>query len=141
MRAQRDQPGGRNRPAGKDRTPLLLRCLASQHSDLREALMVSHNVAVGVYARGSIVLFSGLMNLGRHWRAEPYGPTGKGLKTPSALCARPAFACRIDSAGTDGAGNGAEVGSQWSERRRWDSSGPKSCEPAGAFDRHNLNVT
>jgi hypothetical protein len=60
--------------------------------------MVSHNVAVGVYARGSIVRFSGLMNLGRRWRAEPYGPTGKGLKTPSALCARPGLACLIDSA-------------------------------------------
>jgi hypothetical protein len=32
-RAQRDQPGGRNRPSGKDRTPLLLRSLASQHFD------------------------------------------------------------------------------------------------------------
>ena len=30
---QRDQPGGRNRPSGKDRTPLLLRSLASQHFD------------------------------------------------------------------------------------------------------------
>jgi hypothetical protein len=57
---QRDNPSGRNRPSGKDGTPLLLRCLASQHSDLREALMVPHNVAVGVYARGSIVQFSGL---------------------------------------------------------------------------------
>jgi hypothetical protein len=30
---QRDQPGGRNRPSGKDRTPLLLRSLASEHFD------------------------------------------------------------------------------------------------------------
>ena len=30
---QRDQPGGRNRPSGKERTPLLLRSLASQHFD------------------------------------------------------------------------------------------------------------
>src|SRR5437016_13186581 len=29
-RAQGDQPGGRNRPSGKDRTPLLLRSLPSQ---------------------------------------------------------------------------------------------------------------
>jgi hypothetical protein len=33
----------------KNRTPLLLRCLASQHSDLREALMVPHNADVGVF--------------------------------------------------------------------------------------------
>ena len=30
---QRDQPGGRNRPSGKDRTPLILRSLASEHFD------------------------------------------------------------------------------------------------------------
>jgi hypothetical protein len=29
----------RNRPSGKDRTPLLLRCFASKYSDLREALV------------------------------------------------------------------------------------------------------
>ena len=34
--AQCDRPSGRNRPSGKDRTPLLLRCLASQHFDLRK---------------------------------------------------------------------------------------------------------
>jgi hypothetical protein len=33
--AQCDRPSGRNRPFGKDRAPLLLRCLASQHFDLR----------------------------------------------------------------------------------------------------------
>jgi hypothetical protein len=94
--------------------------------------MVSHNVAVGVYARGSIVRFSGLMNLGS-WRAEPYGPT---QNTIGALCpTRLGLSDRLCMNRL--AGNGAEVGSQWSERRRWDSSGPKSCEPAGAFDRHN----
>jgi hypothetical protein len=31
--SEADQPGGRNRPSGKDRTPLLLRSLASQHFD------------------------------------------------------------------------------------------------------------
>ena len=38
--AQCDRPSGRNRPSGKDRAPLLLRCLASQHFDLRGS--VSH---------------------------------------------------------------------------------------------------
>ena len=35
--AQCDRPSGRNRPSEKDRAPLLLRCLASQHFDLRES--------------------------------------------------------------------------------------------------------
>src|SRR5262245_26339300 len=35
--AQRDHPSGRNRPSGKDGTPLFLRCLAPQHFSLREA--------------------------------------------------------------------------------------------------------
>jgi hypothetical protein len=34
--AQRDHPSGRNRPSGKDGTPLFLRCLASQRFNLRE---------------------------------------------------------------------------------------------------------
>jgi len=37
--AQRDRPSGGNRPSRKDRASLLLRGLASQHSDLRAALM------------------------------------------------------------------------------------------------------
>jgi hypothetical protein len=42
--AQRDHPSGRHRPSGKDGTPLLLLRFASQHSDLREAIMVARGV-------------------------------------------------------------------------------------------------
>ena len=52
--AQRDRPSGRNRPSRKDRAPLLLRCLASQHLELRGALMVPHGAGVGVYVRGAL---------------------------------------------------------------------------------------
>ena len=52
--AQRNRPSSRNRPSGKDRAPLPLRCLAAQHSNLREALMVPHGAGVGVYVRGAL---------------------------------------------------------------------------------------
>jgi hypothetical protein len=53
--------------------------------------MVSHNVAVGVYARGSIVQFSGLMNLGRGWRANHMGRLAKGSKHHRRFVPDPAW--------------------------------------------------
>jgi hypothetical protein len=121
--AQCDQPGGRNRPSGKDRTPLLLRCLASQHSDLREALMVSHNVAFGV-ARLDCPVF----RPDEPWQTLEgrtiWADWQRAQNTIGALCpTRLGLSDRLCMNRL--AGNGAEVGSQWSERRRWDSSGPK----------------
>src|SRR5215467_13963650 len=65
--AQRNHPSGRNRPSRKDRTPLLLRCVASQHSDLREALMVPHGADIGVHMLGALVGFCGLTAEGKAW--------------------------------------------------------------------------
>jgi hypothetical protein len=52
--AQCDRPSGRNRPTGKDRTPLLLRCPASQHLSYGERLMVPLGAGVEVYVRGAL---------------------------------------------------------------------------------------
>src|SRR5262245_42107535 len=46
--AQRDHPSGRNRPSGKDGTPLFLRCLASQRFNLREVSLFCTIADTGV---------------------------------------------------------------------------------------------
>ena len=64
--AQRHRPSGRNRPSRKNRAPLLLRCLASQHLKLRGALMAPHGADVGVYVRGALSGFAACRRKAKH---------------------------------------------------------------------------
>ena len=106
-RAQGDQPGGRNRPSGKDRTPLLLRSLASQHFDEGAAPANTLASPQPIRVTGGAAQFlqrppnlAGSVCRGQRCRSSslaPARPKGYGAAPPMKKSADPLLRSRRDA--------------------------------------------
>ena len=103
-RAQGDQPGGRNRPSGKDRTPLLLRSLPSQDDGPAPATRWRRPSPLELPAArrssSSAAQFGGIRLQGQRCRSSslaPARPKGYGAAPPMKKSADPLLRSRRDA--------------------------------------------